>query len=252
MILTGLGGFSTPAGHIGSEVEVGHDISMLVPEIWCRLRPEEREPATLQREGLLEKLSDFQHEGQTVLASRLGWRITGRFIRRYFGRVFDNPGKVFDDRILKPELQDFDAYVDGIHHIVEAQQKVARQYFEDGSIEAACPPLRALLSIMAHGNWEGHDSSSPEVRQMFTKEHLLGSQWYRDRLEAKRQVDIQLWERHVRYLTEYVSRRTHKAVIERLKLQDRLREAQSRLAFCRTDAYFERIQGTLGTQSRWS
>lgn len=39
MILTGLGGFSTPAGHIGSEIEVGHDISMLVPEIWCRLSP---------------------------------------------------------------------------------------------------------------------------------------------------------------------------------------------------------------------
>ena len=33
MVLTGLGGFSTAAGHIGPEIEVGHDISMLVPEI---------------------------------------------------------------------------------------------------------------------------------------------------------------------------------------------------------------------------
>jgi hypothetical protein len=33
MILTGLGGYSTAAGHIGPEIEVGHDISMFVPEI---------------------------------------------------------------------------------------------------------------------------------------------------------------------------------------------------------------------------
>ena len=41
MILTGLGGFSTAAGHIGPRFEVGHDISLLVPEIWCRLSAEE-------------------------------------------------------------------------------------------------------------------------------------------------------------------------------------------------------------------
>ncbi len=143
MILTGLGGFSTPAGHIGSDVEVGHDISMLVPEIWCRLRPEERSPESLIRDGLLERLDDFEEGGKLVLASRLGWRITSRFLRRYFGRVFDNPGKVFDERILKPELQDREAYIDGIHHIVEAQQRVARQYFEDGSYALASPPLQA-------------------------------------------------------------------------------------------------------------
>ena len=31
MILTNLGGFSTPAGHIGPRFEVGHDISLLGP-----------------------------------------------------------------------------------------------------------------------------------------------------------------------------------------------------------------------------
>ena len=32
MILTGLGGFSTAAGHVGPRFQVGHDISLLVPK----------------------------------------------------------------------------------------------------------------------------------------------------------------------------------------------------------------------------
>ncbi|HXS16198.1 MAG TPA: hypothetical protein VN764_03365, partial [Polyangiaceae bacterium] len=36
MILTGYGGFSTAAGWIGPDCRVDHDISLLIPEIWCR------------------------------------------------------------------------------------------------------------------------------------------------------------------------------------------------------------------------
>ena len=39
MILTDLGGYSTPAGHVGPDLEVGHDISLLIPEVWCRMGP---------------------------------------------------------------------------------------------------------------------------------------------------------------------------------------------------------------------
>ena len=38
---------------------------------------------------------------------------------------------------------------------MEAQRRVALNYFEDGSVESACPPLKALLHIMAHGEFEG-------------------------------------------------------------------------------------------------
>ena len=41
-ILTGLAGFSTAAGYIGPKVRVNHDISLLIPEVWCRLSPRER------------------------------------------------------------------------------------------------------------------------------------------------------------------------------------------------------------------
>ena len=43
-ILTGYAGFTTSAGYVGPQVRVDHDISMLVPEIWCRMRVHERDP----------------------------------------------------------------------------------------------------------------------------------------------------------------------------------------------------------------
>jgi phosphoenolpyruvate carboxykinase (diphosphate) len=246
MTLTGLGGFSTAAGHIGPEFEVGHDISMLVPEIWCRLQPGERDPSYLIEQEFLKKVDDFEFEGRMIPASRLGYRITARFVRRYFGRVFDNPSKVFDERILCPELQDMASYADGIEYIVEAQQRVAKQYFVDSSYEFACPPLKVLLEIMAHGQWQGKDHSHPNVRKMFTRDAILGSEWYQQRLVSKQAIDIQLWQRHQAYLTEYCNRSTHKAVIERLGLKERLQKTAERLAFCHSAAYLDRIRGTLG------
>ena len=49
-----------------------------------------------------------------MLASRLGWRITAKFVHTYFGRVFDNPTAVFTEDILKPELQDPAVFADGV------------------------------------------------------------------------------------------------------------------------------------------
>jgi phosphoenolpyruvate carboxykinase (diphosphate) len=247
MILTRLGGYSTAAGFIGSHVEVGHDVSLLVPELWCRLTPQERDPNYLIGEGMLEPVEDIVQDGKLIPASRLGYRITSRFVRRLFGRMFDNPDKVFDERILKPETQDPEAYVDGIQHIVEAQQRVAEHYFEDGSYEAACPPLQAVLSVMARGSWNGKSIKDSEVRALFTRESMLASDWYRARLQAKRNADTLLWQRHLKYLNKYVSQSTHAEVVERMQLKQRIREAEERLAFFNTAAYQQRIEGTLGT-----
>jgi hypothetical protein len=247
MILTGLGGFSTAAGHIGPNIEVGHDISMFVPEIWCRLRPEEREPEFLIREGLLQKIDDFEHNGVHIPASRLGYRITSRFVRRYFGRVFDNPSKVFDERILCPETQDLDSYADGILNIAEAHQKVAQVYLEDGSYDIACPPLQVILKVMAEGSWNGKSLADPEVRAMFTRENLMASKWYHERLKAKQNVDFKLWSRHVSYLENYCKQISHASVVARLGLADRLREATKMRDISARPEYVEQLHGTLGT-----
>ncbi|HEY2587167.1 MAG TPA: hypothetical protein VGI81_15575 [Tepidisphaeraceae bacterium] len=245
-ILTGLGGFSTAAGFVGPDVRVDHDISLLVPEIWCRLAPAERDPAFLIREGYLEPLKDFEHNGRPVHASRLGYRITGRFVRAFFGRVFDNPSKVFTEEILKPETQDREAFVDGIWNITEAQQRVAREYLEDGSIKDACPPVRALLTIMATGLFEGKDVHHPDIRRMFTREYLLASDWYRARLLAKQQRDTALWRRHVANLDAFLKDDSRRADAARLGIARRRQYAVSELARVSSLACLDALNGTLG------
>ncbi len=243
-VLTELAGFSTAAGYIGPNFRVDHDISLLIPEIWCRLTPAERDPEWLIRKRLLKAVPDFEFNGETIPASRLGYRISRRFVRWFFGRVFDNPGEVFTEDIMKPETQDLAAYADGIKHICEVHERVAKNYFEDGSIELACPPLKAILHIMAHGDFNGKGLDAPEIRNLFTRESLLSSDWYKIRLDVKQQRDIQLWDRHVDYLNAFISDRANDAA--RIGLSERLAYAESERAQVRSDAYRQSLIGTLG------
>jgi hypothetical protein len=245
-IVTGLAGFSSAAGHIGPNMQVDHDISLLVPEIWCRLSAEERDPRYLIEEKLLERLEDFEYKGETILASRLGYRINHRFVRRFFGRVFDNPTKVFDKSLLRPETQDPDAFADGIKYVTEAHQKVAEAYLADGSIEEACPPLRALIHIMAHGEFDGMTISDPRLRNMFTRDYLLSSDWYRERLATKQRRDIALWQRHSRYLATYRSGPGREDVASRLGLDERQRYADAQLDSVQSEQYLASLVGALG------
>ena len=43
----------------------------------------------------------------------------------------------------------------------------------------------------------GRPVTDPDVRQLFTREAVLASDWYRARLEAKQARDVALWTRHV-------------------------------------------------------
>jgi len=245
-ILTGLGGFSTAAGYIGPHVRVDHDISLLVPEIWCRLTPQERDPKFLIREGHLEKINDLTDKDGPVLASRLGYRITDRFVRTFFGRVFDYPSKVFNEEILKPEMQDSAAFADGVRNITETQKRVAQAYIDDGSIAAACPPLQALLRIMAEGTFEGKDNHHPDIRRMFTREYLLASDWYHQRLEIKQQRDIALWRRHVESLKRFVADPTRAGDAKRIGAEKRLQSAVVELERVSSSQYLTSLIGTLG------
>ncbi len=245
-ILTGYPGFSSSAGFVGPEVRVDHDISLLVPEIWARLSDEERDPVFLAKRGYLEPLEDFEHHGNMVLASRLGYRITGHFVHGFFGKIFDNPSMVFTEAILKPETQGLDVYVDGINNIVEAQQREASRYLDDGSVEDACPPLKALLHIMANGEYEGMDAHHPDFRAMFTREYLLESGWYHERLQIKQARDIALWTRHVNSLMLFLDDEDYADEASRLRISDRFVAASEKLEQVRSEEYLKGLVGTLG------
>jgi len=139
-----------------------------------------------------------------------------------------------------------DDFVDGINNIVEAQQKVAQRYLDDGSIDLACPPLKALLYIMATGEYEGKDAHHPEIRSMFTREGLLSSDWYKKRLQVKQERDVALWKRHISYLTEFLELDSHAEEARRLKISSQLKVAEEKLAQVSSQSYLEELVGTLG------
>ena len=245
-MLTGDDCFTSAAGYIGPKYRVDHDISLLIPELWARMAPEERRADFLISGGYLEKLDDFDHNGQPVLASRLGYRITNRFVLDFFGRIFTNPDSVVPPDMLKPELQGVGDYVDGINNIVETQQRIAGNYFEDGSVDDAIPPLKALLHIMAHGQFEGKTIDDPAVRCLFDMSKVRGQQWYLDRLAAKQQRDVRFLEAQRDYLKVFLGKETHREEAERLGLPKRLAKLEEELDFAPSRDYLTSLNGTLG------
>ncbi|GAV20442.1 hypothetical protein MMIC_P1407 [Mariprofundus micogutta] len=245
-ILCGYDGFSTAAGFIGSRRRIDHDISMLIPEIWCRLPAKVQKPDYMIKWGYLKKLKDFEYQGKTVQASRLGYRITKRFVRNHFGKVFDTPVAVFDKAMLKPESQDLESFVDGINNICEAHQRVALNYFADGTIDDACPPLKALLHIMAYGHFEDRDAHDPAIRAMFSRDNLLQSDWYKERLNIKQARDTQLWLQHKENLANLMQNLDEDESDRRIQLAERIQQTDGMIERVTSQDYLLRLQGTLG------
>lgn len=233
-VMTRSNGFSSAAGYVGPKYRVDHDISLLVPEIWSRMRPSEQDPAFLIKNGYLEKLNDFEFQGKKVEASILGYRITKKFAHAFLGRIFDNPDIVFENEILQPEKQDLAVFVDGIENILETYRRVARHYFADGSIEAACPPLKALLHVMAEGNFEGKGLADPQFRRLFDYDEILKSEWYAKRLRTLQKRQIHFWSGAIKNLREAGAESSS------------IREAEENLKKTESPEFISQWTGTIG------
>jgi len=158
---------------------------------------------------------------------------------------FDNPTAVFPESMLKPETQDIEQFVDGIDNIVEAQQRVAKMYLHDGSVADLCPPLQALVHIMAIGSWHGMGIDDPKFRAMFSRESLLASDWYQDRLRRQQRIDTALLKRH----RDYVQARLDRGISNpemRQTLEARLAWAAAESARIESPTYVESLMGTIG------
>ncbi len=245
-ILTGYGGFTTAAGHIGRRYRMEHDVSLLMPELWSRMNAEEREPEFLKRNGYLEKMEDFEYEGETILASRLGWRITPLFATTYLGRIFDTPSSVFAEDMLRPELQSMPDFVDGLRNITEAQAASAAGYFEDGSVEAAIPPLKAVLHVMAKGHYEGRSIRDPEVRALFDRESVIASTWYRERLEGYRVRESAYIATSVERLRRYLAESAEAGSVAAHRARAELARTEERREVLGEAAYIDMIVGSIG------
>jgi len=247
--LTGYDGWVSCAGYVGPKVRVDHDISMLVPEVFSRMSPSERTAANLIAEGALEPLADFERDGRPVLASRLGYRMTQQFARKYFGRIFLHPHEVFTPEMLQPELQDADVFAESVDTIVATHERVARAYFDDGTIDLAIPPLRALLEIMAHGeSAEGWVLTSPEFRALFTREHILAADWYAARLDAKQAAAAGRAQAGLAAIQKFIATPGNEEPSQRLDVPSRIADAEAEYAKFSSPAYRENLIGTVGLQ----
>ena len=62
-----------------------------------------------------------------------------------------------------------------------------REYYEDKSFDELIPPLQTLFNIVKDGQCEGMKINDEKLMQMFTRESVLKSTWYKARLvQAKR------------------------------------------------------------------
>ncbi|WP_040162419.1 hypothetical protein [Nigerium massiliense] len=248
--LTGYDGWLSSAGYIGPNVRVNHDISLLVPELFCRMSEDERSAETLIRDGYLERMQDFEHNGEQVLASRLGYRINEQFATTYFGRIFLHPDMVFTDEMLRPEIQDVDTFAESMATIVKTHQRVAKAYFDDGTVELAIPPLRALLEVMANGKTEdGLTLDDEEFRTMFTRESVLASDWYAARLAAKQAEDVQQVRTGLMRMDAFTRSPENLEAAGRLNLGERIASARAELKRLQSADYLKGLKGTVGRQS---
>ena len=187
--LTGYDAFISAAGYIGPKVRVDHDISLLIPEVWCRMSPAERQPAFLIENGYLEKCEDFEFDGKKVLASRLGWRMTASFVRAFFGRVFNYPHAVFTEEILRPGETGHGRlrrrHGQHRHHAPSRPRPgilpMAASAWPARRCDACCTswPTASMRAAMR---------STRKFRALFTRENILASDWYAERLAAKQRA----------------------------------------------------------------
>ncbi|MDO5502887.1 MAG: hypothetical protein Q4G67_06890 [Actinomycetia bacterium] len=249
--LTGYDGWISGAGVVGPNVRVDHDISLLVPEVFARMAPHERSADWLKEHGYLERIEDIEApDGQgTVPASRLGWRITEKFATTFLGRIFMHPESIFTEAILRPETQDRAVFTESVQVMCDTHERVARSYLKDGTIDSACPPVRALLEIMADGmSVDGLTLDDPAFRQMFTREAVLASDWYAARLDAAQSQLVARAEAGISAITDLLEGQGAGGVVERLDLRGRLDEVTAARDEAASGAARERLIGTLGRQ----
>ena len=240
--------FLTSAGVVGPNARVDHDVSLLIPEVWCRMSPQERDPKYLIDQGFLARCEDFEHEGRVIPFGLLGYRITKRFSTTFFGRIFSHPDAVFTEEMIRPELQGMDVFIQSIDNIVATLKRVADYYFADGSVEQACPPLQVVLHIMKDGHFEGKGLNDPEIRAMFEPDAILSSNWYQERLQSKQAFEIQLWKKHLGYVNKFLDAEDQSDVAARLGIEARRELVIKELERVSSSDYLESIRGTVGRE----
>ena len=132
--------------------------------------------------------------------------------------------------------------------IVTTHERVARSYFDDGTISLAIPPLRALLEIMADGvTAEGWALDSPEFRALFTREAVLASDWYAARLDAKQAAASGRADAGLAAIEKFVSTPGNEEPTARLDMPARVEAARLEAKRLAGPEFRDQLIGTAGS-----
>ena len=163
--------------------------------------------------------------------------------------IRDSPDTVFTPEMLRPELQDADIFADSVRTISTTHARVAKAYFDDGTVSLAVPPIRALLEIMVNGVCsEGWTLDDPELREMFTRESVLASDWYAERIDAKQAEAVRRAERGIAHLEQFMADPRNASACEEIDVQARLDQVRKFHDRAVTAEYRQQLVGTLGRQ----
>ncbi len=243
-ILCDYHGFLSSAGYVGPHFLVEHDITYILPEIWSRMQIHEREPQFLIEHGYLEKCNDFVYNDRTVLFSRLGYRITKKFVKIFAGRVLSTPEALFEEEILYPEKQDINIFVESMSNIIESHKNAADIILSSPEIEHAIPPLKALLYIMRDNVYDGMTLASARFRNMFNRENVITSEWYKARLKNKQQHYIEHLKNGQKYIQNYI--KSHQNDDNINIFEDKLNQVNDKLIYVNSEKYINNLIGTIG------
>ena len=161
-----------------------------------------------------------------------------------------HPQAIFTQAILRPETQDPQVFADSVAVMAATHERVAQSYITDGTIASACPPVRALLEIMAHGRSdEGLTLDSPEFRAMFTREGVLSSSWYAARLDAAQAAEVASADAGIAALEGFLADGADSDVVQRLGLTERLAQVRRARDEAASATHRDGLVGTLGRQT---
>ena len=100
--------------------------------------------------------------------------------------------------------------------------------------------------MMAYGNYEGKEMSDPELRGYFTRDYIINSDWYKDRLKLKQQKDISFYTKQINYLETFISNPGNTQQVIEMDLNGRLQTVKDLYNEANTEAYLKGLEGTIG------
>jgi hypothetical protein len=106
--------------------------------------------------------------------------------------------------------------------------------------------LKALLHIMTEGHYEGKTVQDPEFRALFTRDSLLASDWYAERLQVRQRREVLLWQRHTQALDTFHNNNEFAEENIAMDIAGRLEFSRQQLAKVQSAEYLAELHGTLG------